>query len=269
MVITAFMSGMATADELHFATTEPVSEKKWQPKVDILKDAFKITLIPMDAIDNINKGIAVCSDYIKANPDDIEGKIDAYIIMAQGYFDLGEFQTSEDDRIKSYTAGRDAADEIIKLAPDRWEGWAWYAINLSCIGQIKGILKSLFLVPSFKKYIFHAENLAPNSSLVLDVIGVMYRQLPGILGGNIKKSKKYLERAVEIDPHATFAKFDLALTLLEVGEKEQAKNILTEVVNEKEPSWVAHWQIWEKPKAEALLKDLDNYKKLLDKWHYS
>jgi predicted Zn-dependent protease len=94
----------------------------------------------------------------------------------------------------------------------------------------------------------------------------MYRQLPWMAGGSMKKSKEYFEKAVKADPHATFAKFDLAITLLEEGNKEQAKKLLTEVVNAKDPSWAAHWQIWEKPKAEALLNDMYNYKKLLDKW---
>lgn len=266
ILISALMAGIATADVFHFATTEPAPETKWQPKAEVLKDAFKTTLMPIDAITNINKGVAVCNDYIKANPDDIEGKIDAYVIIAQSYFNLGEYQASDDDRMKSYTAGKDAAQKVIDFAPGRWDGWAWYAINLGYISQLKGALRSLFVLKQFRKHIFKAEKLAPNSSFVLDSIGVMYRQLPWIAGGSMKKSKDYLEKAIKADPHATFAKFDLAITLLEEGNKEQAKKLLTEVVNAKYPSWAAHWQIWEKPKAEALLNDIYNYKKLLDKW---
>lgn len=267
MVIAAFMTGISAADEFHFATTDLAPETKWQPKPDILKEAFKTTLLATDAINNINKGVAVCNDYIKANPGDKEGIIDAYVIMAQSYFNLGEYQTSEDERLKSYTAGKDAADEIIKQAPDRWDGWAWYAVNLGRISQLKGVIKSLFLMEPFKKHIFQAEKLAPNSSIVLAAIGDMYRQLPWIVGGSMKKSNEYLEKAVKVDPHATLAKFDFAITLLEDGNKEKAKELLTEVINAKNSSWVAHWQVWEKPKAEALLNDMDNYKKLLDKWH--
>jgi tetratricopeptide (TPR) repeat protein len=267
ILITALMAGITTADEFHFARTGPAPETKWQPTADVLKEALKTTLMPADVITNIHKGVTMCVDYIKANPDDIEGKIDAYAIMAQSYFNLGEYQTSEDDRMKSYTAGKDAAQKVIDLAPDRWEGWAWYAINLGYISQLKGVFRSLFLLEPFKKHIFKAEKLAPNNSFVLDAIGDMYRQLPWIAGGSLKKSKEYLEKAIKADPHATFVKFDLAITLLQDDKKEQAKELLTEVVNEKNPSWAAHWQIWEKPKAEALLNDMDTYEKLLDKWH--
>lgn len=267
MIIAAFMTGISAADEFHFATTDLAPETTWQPKPDILKEAFKTTLLAADAINNINKGVAVCNDYIKANPGDKEGIVDAYVIMAQSYFNLGEYQTSEDERLKSYTAGKDAADEIIKRAPDRWDGWAWYAVNLGRISQLKGVIKSLFLMEPFKKHIFQAEKLAPNSSIVLAAIGDMYRQLPWIAGGSMKKSNEYLEKAVKVDPHATLAKFDLAITLLEDGKKEMAKELLTEVINANNSSWAAHWQVWEKPRAEELLNDIDNYKKLLDKWH--
>lgn len=263
----AFVPGKAAADELSWATTEMAPETKWQPKADVLKDAFKTTLMTTDAMANINKGIDVCKDYIKAHPNDIEGKVDAYVIMAQSYFNLGEYQTSETEQLKSYTEGQNAADQITKLAPGRWDGWAWYAINLGRISQLKGVFKSLFLLEPFKKHIFQAEKLAPNSSFVLDAIGDMYRQLPWIAGGSMKKSTQYLEKAVKVDPNATLAKLDLAITLLMTGKKDQAKTLLTEVVNTKTPSWEAHSTLYVKPKAAALLKDLDNYKKLLDQWH--
>jgi FimV-like protein len=267
ILITAFMAGVAKAAEFHFATTELAPETKRQPKANELKNAFKTSLMTTDAIANINKGIAMCNDYMKANPGDVEGKIDAYVIMAQSYWNLGEYETSETEQLKSYAAGQDAAQKVIDLAPGRWDGWAWYAFNLGRISQINGVIKSLFSLPVFKKHIFEAEKLAPNSAFVLNAIGDMYRQLPWVAGGSMKKSNEYLEKAVKVDPRFTLTKFDLAITLLEDGKKERAMELLNEVINAKDPSWAAHLEIWEKPKAKALLNNMDNYKKLLDKWH--
>ncbi len=240
------------------------------PQADVLKNAYQLALqgsTASEAIANIRKAITMCESYIKANPGDKIGNAQAYGIMAYGYFNIGEFQTNTDDQLKSYTAGKDASQKVIDLEPESWDGWAWYANNLGRISQLKGVIKSLFLLDPFKKHLFQAEKLSPDNPFILDAIGDMYRQLPWIAGGSMAKSKEYLERDVKADPNYTLAKLDLAITLLEDGKKEQAKQLLTEVVNAQNSSWRAHWLIWEKPKAEALLNNMDNYKKLLDKWH--
>ena len=239
-----------------------------QPKA--LNDAYQLALhgnTAAEAISDIQKAIGMCEAYIQANPGDNIGTAQAYGIMAYGYFNIGEFQANADDQLKSYTAGKDAAEKVINLEPEVWDGWAWYANNLGRISQLKGVLKSLFLLEPFKKHVFQAEKLSPDNPFILDAIGDMYRQLPWIAGGSMSKSKTYLERSVKADPDYTLAKLDLAITLLEDGKKDQAKTLLTEVVNATNSSWRAHWLIWEKPKAEQLLQHMDNYKDLLNKWH--
>ncbi len=240
------------------------------PQAKALHDAYQLALhgnTAEEAISDIQKAIAMCEAYIKANPTDKIGMAQAYAIMAYGYFNIGEFQTTTSDQMKSYTAGKDAAEKVINLEPGVWDGWAWYANNLGRISQLKGVIKSLFLLEPFKKHVFQAEKLSPDNPFILDAIGDMYRQLPWIAGGSMSKSKTYLERSMKADPDYTLAKLDLAITLLEDGKKDQAKTLLTEVVNAKNSSWRAHWLIWEKPKAEALLNDMDHYKDLLSKWH--
>ncbi len=276
--------GIAFANEPNQAQNKLASEIKWfpsnkiltnvyyetLPKADVLMKADQLSLQgsnAVEAIKNIKQAISMCNDYIKANPNDKEGVAQAYGIMAYGYFCIGEFQTNDDEKLKSYEQGKDAAQKVIDLEPGVWDGWGWYANNLGRISQLKGVLKSLFLLDPFKKHIFKAEKLSPDNPFVLDTLGEMYRQLPWIVGGSMSKSKEYLEKAIKADPNFTLAKLDLAITLLEDSKKTQAEKLLNEVVNSPNPSWRAHWLIWEKPKAEALLNNLDNYKKLLDKWH--
>ncbi len=271
VILSLIMIARVTAgDELSFSTTEPAPELKWQPTSDVLKKAYVLSLRgtnAAEAIKDIRQAIQMSDAYINAHPGDKEGIVDANVIKAYGYFNIGEFLTDDAQCLKAYQSGRDAAQKVIDLAPDRWDGWAWYANNLGRVSQLKGVLKSLFLLPDFKKHIFQAEKLAPNSAFVTDAIGDMYRQLPWIAGGSMSKSKKYLEQCVKDDPNYTLGKLDLGITLLEDGDKAQAKQLFTEVVNAKSPSWSAHWLIWERPKAQALLNNMDNYKKLLDKWH--
>ncbi|MGC8901368.1 MAG: tetratricopeptide repeat protein [bacterium] len=262
----------STSEARWFPTSEILTNVYHEtlPKSDVLTKAYQLSLqgsTASEAIANIKKAIQMCEDYIKANPNDNEGIAQAYGIMAYGYFNIGEFESNDEAKLKAYEQGKDAAQKVIDLEPKTWDGWAWYANNLGRISQLKGVIKSLFLLEPFKKHIFQAEKLSPNNPFILDAIGDMYRQLPWIAGGSMSKSKEYLERSVKADPNYTLAKLDLGITLLEDGKKEQAKELFTEVVNAQNPSWRAHWLIWEKPKAEALLNDMDNYKKLLDQWH--
>ncbi|MCL5276587.1 MAG: hypothetical protein M1517_02205 [Deltaproteobacteria bacterium] len=253
--------------QIQLSTAESAPELRWRPMPEVLDKAFSATLMTTDVTTNIRRGIKTCEDYITTHPDDTQGRANAYVIMAQAYFNLGEYSAPYDEKIKDYTAGEGAAQHVIDLVPGTWAGWAWYAINLGRISQMKGVLKSLFLLGPFRRHVFRAEKLAPNSAFVLDAIGIMYRQVPWIAGGDIGKSEKYLEKSVEVDPGYTLGELDLAITLLEEGKDDRAQTMLLHVINAREPSWKAHWQIWERPKAEALSKDMGGYKKLLDEWH--
>lgn len=284
ILITLFVSNVFGGETSKNTSSTQPSKISWFPSTEVLtnvyheilpnanelKEAYQLSLQganASEAIADIQKAIQMCENYIKSNPNDKVGTAQAYAIEAYGYFNIGEFQSNDDEKLKSYEKGKDAAQKVIDLQPNIWDGWAWYANNLGRISQLKGVVKSLFLLEPFKKHIFEAEKLSPNNPFILDAIGDMYRQLPWIAGGSMSKSKEYLERSVKADPNYTLAKLDLGITLLEDGDKAQAKQLFTEVVNAKNSSWLAHWLIWEKPKAEALLNNMDNYKKLLDQWH--
>ncbi len=257
----------ASADELHWATNEREPAKQWVPKPDILKKAYQISRMATDTIANIHKAIDMSREYIKANPNNMEGRVDAYVILAESYANLGDYEKSDKVKLKAYEQGRAEAQKLIKLAPDRWDGWFWWSANAGRMGQLKGIISSLFLLGSLEDHLFKAQKLAPRSTLVLTGLGLMYRQLPWIAGGSKKKSEEYMKKALAIDPHFSFARLELAITFLEEGKKAEAEEELNRLLNEKDPVWKAHYLLWERPKAEALLKNMDNYKKLLNKWH--
>ncbi len=257
----------AAANGLSWATDKPEPEKQWAPMSGVLKNAYTISQMADNPIVNLKGAIDICNNYIKEHSNDTDRIVDAYVILSESYFNLGEFHNNDSKRLSYYEQGEKEADVLIKLAPDRWDGWFWWSANAGRISQLKGILSSILLLGSFKKHIFMAQKLAPNSPLVLDGLGVMYRQLPWIAGGDKHKSEAYLKKALAIDPHNTLARLDLSITLLEMDKKAEAIKELNKIVNEKHPAWNAHYLQWDKPKAEALLKNIADYKALLDRWH--
>ncbi len=257
---------------------------RWYPPLDVMRNIYHESILQTpalkhaydvsvqgtsasEAIANSQKALQVCKNYVSAGHGDKNGMIEAYTIIAYCHFNIGEFQTNEADRIKSYEAARDAAQKLIDVAPGIWDGYIWYAAALGRMGQIQGVMKSLFLLEPLKKHLFQAEKICPGNPFVLDAIGDMYRQLPWIAGGSMSKAREYLEKAVQADPNFTLGRLDLAITLLEDGQKDKARVLLNEVVDTQTPSWRAHWLIWERPKAEALLSNMDNYKDLLKQWY--
>ncbi len=245
----------ARGDELHWATNDPEPERTWQPGPEVLKNAYRISQGETDTIQKLNQAISMCDDYIKAHPDDVS-RIDAYVIMAESYSNLGEYQDNDEEKLKAYEQGKAAAQKIIDLAPGRWDGWFWWSANVGRIAQIKGILTSLLMLQPLMHHLNKAHELAPNSALVLDGLGLMYRELPWIAGGSLTKSKQYLEKTLSMDPHFTLARYDLALTLLAQSNKAEAKKELETLVHEKDPVWLAHYLLWEKPRAGKLIKEL-------------
>ncbi|MCL5278166.1 MAG: tetratricopeptide repeat protein [Deltaproteobacteria bacterium] len=243
-------------DELHWSTTQNEPEKHWEPVPARLKEAYRLSQMETDPIDRINTAVAMCSGYIKAHPGDTAGTVDAYVILAESYSNLGEYRQVAADRLKAYEQGKAAAQRIIDLAPDRWDGWFWWAANVGRIAQLKGILESMILFKPVERHLFKAWKLAPNSVLVLDGLGLFYREVPWFAGGSLSKSKGYLHTALEIDPHSTLARLDLAETLLKDGDKAQARRELQTIIEEKHPTWPAHYLWWDRPKAEGLLKGI-------------
>ncbi|MCL4479647.1 MAG: hypothetical protein M1381_11235 [Deltaproteobacteria bacterium] len=267
MILIVLTVKSAAANGLRWATDKPEPEKQWAPRPGVLKNAYIISQMTDKPIANLKRAIDICNNYIKEYSNDTDRIVDAYVILAESYFNLGEFHNNDSKRLGYYEQGEKEADMLIKIAPDRWDGWFWWSANAGRISQLKGVLSSIFLFGSFKKHIFTAQKLAPNSPLVLDGLGVMYRQLPWIAGGDKHKSEAYLKKALAIDPHITIARLDLSITLLEMDKKAEAIKELNKIVNEKHPAWAAHYLKWDKPKAEALLKNITDYKALLDRWH--
>ncbi len=247
----------AAGDELHWSTTQNEPERLWEPVSTELRKAYRISQMATDPIENINTAVQLCEKYIKAHPDNIDGKVDAYVILAESYSNLGEFSQHIGDRLRAYEQGKASAQQIIDLAPGRWDGWFWWAANVGRIAQLKGILESMIMLKPVKSHLFEAQKLAPNSALVLDGLGLFYREVPWFVGGSLATSKRYLEETLKIDPHFTLARIDLAHTLLKDGDRAQARKELQDILDEKHPAWPAHYQWWDRPKAEALLKKIN------------
>jgi tetratricopeptide (TPR) repeat protein len=215
-----------------------------------VKEAEKIYLIYNEDFNNLNRAIDKLNKILERNPNNVE----AMTLLSRVWLTYGDvIAKDKDEKLKAYEKGRDIAKKAIELSPKNPDAHFWYTANMGRWGQTKGVLKSLFLVPRIKEQLNLILALDPKYVPALDVYGVLYYEIPGFLGGDLKLSEKYLRQAIELDPHLTAIRVDLARVLVKRKRYEEARGELNRVLEEKEPRLYADWYVKDRKDAAELI----------------
>lgn len=206
----------------------------------------------VDPIPKVDKAIEIVQNYLKNHPKDEK----ALAFLSNLYLERGDLTKKRKEKIEFYKKGMETAKILKQLNPSNPDGYVWYAANLGRIGQTKGVLNSLGMVPEFKKNVKKALELDPNHPVALDAMGCLYYELPSFAGGSLKKSELYLKKAVQVLPNFTRAMVDLAKTLKRMGKKQEAISILEKVINCENPVDPGSYYLEDLPTAKKLLKKL-------------
>ena len=110
----------------------------------------------------------------------------------------------------------------------------WWAVARGRVGQTRGVMNSLFMVPGLKRELARALELDPENRTAYDALGVMYYELPGIAGGDLNKSEDYLKKGIDIAPNYTLLRLDLAKVYMREKRWDDAREQLEAVLNETE-----------------------------------
>jgi len=186
---------------------------------------------------------------------------DAVALLSRIYFLAGEVRaTTDDEKLAAFGRGRDLGKLAIELAPRSEEAHVWYALNLGRWGQIKGLMRSAVLVPTIREELDTILAINPRSVRGLALAGNLFFELPGMLGGDRKKAEEYFRKGIEVDPHFTVLRLDLAKLLIAEGRIAEARRELQQVVNETAPTNVADWTARDRPRARTRLDELRDRK---------
>ena len=188
----------------------------------------------------------------KTDPD-----VDTLLALAQVCFIYGDVRAlTEEEKLAAYDRGRQAAKQAIELAPKSAPARFWYGTNTGRWGQTKGIMRSLFLLPTVKEAMQTALVLDPGYAPAYALGGSIYYEVPGFAGGDLDRSEAMFRKGLELDPHYTNMRLGLARTLLKKGRTADARRELEAVLREKAPSNPADWTMKDVPQAKALLDDI-------------
>jgi tetratricopeptide (TPR) repeat protein len=188
-------------------------------------------------------------------------QVSTMVMLSYVHFLAGDVRaTTTDEKLAAYDRGREIGRRAVELAPKNHDAHLWYAINTGRWGQTKGIMRSLFLLPTVREEIDVILTLDPRSVRGNSLAGNVMLELPGLVGGDRAKAEEHFRKALATDPRFTVARVDLARALIAGGRYDDARRELQTVIAERAPTFVADWTVKDLPRARALLESIKDKK---------
>jgi tetratricopeptide (TPR) repeat protein len=184
-------------------------------------------------------------------------QVETMVMLAYVCFLHGDVRaTTTEDKLAAYERGRQVGKRAVELAPRNPEAHVWYGINTGRWGLTKGVMRSLFLLPTVREEVDATLALEPRNLRALALSGNVFLEVPGLFGGDRAKAEQQFRKALEIDPHFTVARVDLARVLIAAGRHADARRELERVVGERAPHSQADWTVKDLPRARELLDSI-------------
>ena len=188
-------------------------------------------------------------------------KVETMAMLSYVQFLIGDVRaTTPEQKLAAYDRGREIGKRAVELAPKSHDAHLWYAINTARWGETKGVLRSLFLLPTIREELGILLELDPRSVRAHILAGNVLLEVPGFAGGDRAKAEEHFKKALEIDPRFTNARVDLARVYIADARYADARRELFLVVNETSPSVVADWTVKDAPRAKKLLESIKDRK---------
>jgi predicted Zn-dependent protease len=186
-----------------------------------------------------------------------DSRVENLVALARVNFIWGDIRaTTEDQKLDAYDRGRQVAKRVIELESRHVEARFWYALNTARWGQTKGVVRSLFLLPTVQEEIQVILKLDPKFTPIYALAGHVFYEVPELLGGDLKKAEEMFRKGLEQDPQFTAMRVGLGKTLAKLGRVTEAQHELQAVLDEKAPSNPADWRLRDMREARELLESL-------------
>jgi tetratricopeptide (TPR) repeat protein len=184
-------------------------------------------------------------------------QVETMIMLSYVHFLWGDTRAkTSEEKIEAYDRGRRLGERAVELAPKNAEAHVWYAINTGRYGQARGIMRSLFLLPTVQREIDTILALDPKNIRVHSLAGNVYMEVPRLVGGDRARAEEFFKKGLEIDPRFTVLRVDLARLYIATGRYAEARRELTRVLDERAPRIVADWTVKDAPRARTLLESI-------------
>jgi len=179
------------------------------------------------------------------------------VALSHVWFLTGEFRARSDaERVTAYERGSEWARRGIGAAPRSERAHFLLAINSGRLAEMEGVMRALPLVRKIREESATVLRLNPTSVDGLILAASLAAEMPAIMGGDHTKAEALFKRALEVDPHQTGGRLELARLYMATRRWPQAQRELQGVVTEPAPTDLPRWTVSERPRAQRLLIEL-------------
>ena len=151
--------------------------------------------------------------------------------LARALFFLGQEATAPAARSQLHAAGIGAGERAVALNAERVEGHFWVGVNLALFAENHGGWRGLRALLWAKSELRLAMkiNEAYHDAGPLRVLGRLAHKAPRWLGGSLKVSEKYYNRALEVVPGNTVTLLYAAELALDRNQPSRTLSLLSRI----------------------------------------
>jgi tetratricopeptide (TPR) repeat protein len=193
---------------------------------------------------------------LNTNPNDFES---AWKLARARYW-LGTNGLPQPQRRAALEGGIEAGRKAVALQPNRPDGHFWIAANMGALAESFGLRQGIRYRGSIRDELqtvlkLDAGYLHGSADRAL---GRWYYKVPGLFGGDKKKSEEHLRKALSYNPNSVITRLFLAETLIELNRDAEARQELEAALAAPEdPEWAPEDRRF-KQQAKALLTKMRN-----------
>ncbi len=154
--------------------------------------------------------------------------------------------------------GVDCAKRILEKDKTDYEGRYWWAMTMFKSKEAEGINAALKQAAEVKGFLEKMIKDKPNRGEGYMMLGVLYRDLPGVISwGDTKKALELLEKANTLMPKDPEILLELAAAYAKVGRKADAKKTYEECITGSKAPKDKDWETEDaRQYAKKMMKDL-------------
>ena len=153
--------------------------------------------------------------------------------LARALFFLGQEAGAPDSSRQLYAAGIGAGERAVELNKDRVQGHFWVGVNLALFAEASGGIRGIRALRRARAELLRAVEIDEryHGAGPLRVLGRLHHRAPRILGGNRKRSRELLDRALAIAPSNSVTLVYTAELAISSGERDRALDLLRLVID--------------------------------------
>lgn len=177
--------------------------------------------------------------------------------LSRAWFLTGDLRSRSDaEKLAAYDHGREAARRAVAAAPNNDMAHLWLAMNTGRYAEARGFTAGLKMLSSIRESTDTALKLNPKNVDALILSGGIFANVPRLMGGDRAKAEALFKRALELDPHKTSGRIELAELYMDMRRWGDARRELQQVLEEQAPTDLPRWTVSERPRARKLLAEL-------------